>query len=216
MSDLVLYVDSFYVSPYAFSCFVALREKGLAFTTQLVPLHEKGQHRAEYRDRSRTARVPALEHDGFSLSESSAIDEYLEEVFPPPAHPALYPQSTRERAQARQVQAWLRSDLGALREERPTTTMFYAPAERPLSDHGRAAAEKLVRVAEQSLPPGASHLFGAWSIADSDLAFMIQRLLRSGDPVPARVRDYAERQWQRASVREWVERERIPLVAYDG
>ncbi len=54
--DLVLYVDAFYISRYAFSCFVALREKGIPFTTRVVPLQDKAQQRPEYRDRSRTAR----------------------------------------------------------------------------------------------------------------------------------------------------------------
>jgi glutathione S-transferase len=214
--DLVLYVDAFYISPYAFSAFVALREKGLPFATRFVPLQDKAQQRPDYRDRSLTARVPALEHAGFCLAESSAIDEYLEDVFPPPAYRALYPRDVRQRARARQIQAWLRSDLGALREERPTTTMFYQRADRPLSDAGQAAAEKLVRVSEQLLMPGASQLFDAWSIADADLGFMLHRLLRSGDPVPARVRAYAEHQWQRPSAREWDEQKRIPLVPYDG
>src|SRR5689334_19505292 len=147
--DLILYVDAFYISPYAFSAFVALREKDLRFETRFVPLQDKAQQRPEYRDGSVTARVPALVHGDFWLAESSAIAEYLEDVFPPPAHAALYPRDPRRRARARQVQAWLRSDLGALRDERPTTTMFYAHADRPLSATGSAAAAKLVRVTEQ-------------------------------------------------------------------
>lgn len=214
MADPILYVDAFYISPYAFSCFVAFREKGVPFTVRTVPLQDKAHLEPAYRDRSLTARVPALEHDGFWLSESSAIDEYAEDAFPHPAHPALYPASPRERARARQIQAWLRSDLGALREERPTTTMFYARAEAPLSPAATAAAEKLVRVSEQSLASGAAHLCGEWSIADSDLAFMLHRLLLNDHAVPERVRRYAEAQWQRPSVRAWVERERIPLVPY--
>jgi len=213
---LTLYVDAFYISPYAFSCFVTLREKGLAFEVCPVPLQDKAQKEPGYRDRSLTARVPALVHGDFWLSESSAIDEYLEEVFPPPAYAAVYPRDARERARARQVQAWLRSDLMALREERATTTMFYARAEQPLSAAGAAAAETLIRVAEQSLGAGGSYLCDAWSIADADLAFMLQRLIRNGDPVPARLRDYAEREWQRPAAREWVERERIPLVPYES
>ena len=214
--EIVLYVDAFYISPYAFSCFVALREKGVAFAVREVPLQEKGQQRPEYRDASLTARVPALAHGDFWLSESSAIDEYLEETFPPPAHAALYPRDLRQRARARQLQAWLRSDLGALREERPTTTMLYTRAERPLSAAGRAAAEKLVRVAERSLPPGAPQLFDTWSIADADLAFMLHRLICNDEAMPARLAAYAKAQWQRPSIREWVERERIPLVPYEG
>jgi glutathione S-transferase len=214
--DLILYVDAFYISPYAFSAFVALREKCLPFETRFVPLQDKAQQRPEYRNGSVTARVPALVHGDFWLAESSAIDEYLEDVFPPPEHAALYPRDPRGRARARQVQAWLRSDLGALRDERPTTTMFYARADRPLSAAGKAAAEKLVRVTEQVLPADAEHLFGAWSIADADLAFMLQRLVRNGDPVPVRVRAYVERQWRRPAVREWDEQRRTPLVPYEG
>jgi len=213
---LALYVDAFYISPYAFSAFVALREKGLTFEARVVPLQDKAQQRPDYRDGSLTARVPSLVHGDFWLSESSAIGEYLEDVFPPPGHAALYPRDPRGRARARQVQGWLRSDLGALREERPTTTMFYQRADRPLSSAGRAAAEKLVRVTERLLADGAEHLFGAWSIADADLAFMLQRLLRNDESVPARVRAYVERQWRRPAVREWDERQRIPLVPYEG
>jgi glutathione S-transferase len=215
-SQPILYVDAFCISPYAFSTFVALREKGIPFEMRVVALQDKAQQRPDYRERSLTARVPAFEHEGFGLSESSAIDEYLEETFPPPRYPALYPATAQERARARQIQAWLRSDLGALREERPTTTMFYARAERPLSAAAQAAAEKLIRVSERLLAPAAEHLLGAWSIADSDLAFMLHRLLLNGDAVPERVRRYAEGQWQRPSVRAWVERERAPLVPYDG
>jgi glutathione S-transferase len=213
---LVLYVDAFFISPYAFSSFVALREKGLPFETRVVALQDKAQHRPEFRDRSLTGRVPALDHDRFWLGESSAIDEYLEEAFPPPGHPPLYPRTARERARARQLQAWLRSDLMPVREERPTTTMFYARADRPLSSNGKAAAEKLIRVTDQLLPSGSTDLFGSWSIADSDLAYMLHRWLLTGDEVPARIRDYAEAQWRRSSVRDWVDRPRLPLVPYEG
>src|ERR1700687_2235927 len=95
--DLALYIDAFYISPYAFSAFVALREKGLPFATRVVPLQDKAQQRPDLRDGSLTARVPALEHAGFCLAESSAIDEYLEDVFPAPAYPALYPRHVRQR-----------------------------------------------------------------------------------------------------------------------
>lgn len=48
------------------------------------------------------------------------------------------------------------------------------------------------------------------------LGFMLHRLILNGDPVPPRVRAYAEAQWQRPAVREWVEQRRIPLVPYEG
>jgi glutathione S-transferase len=203
--ELVLYGDSKRESPYVFSCFVALREKGLPFELKTFSL-EAGEHRqGDYAARSITGRVPSLRHGDFWLAESSAIDEYLEEVFPPPAHPAIYPAEPRARARARQVQAWLRSDLLPVREERPTSTVFGPPARAPLSGAAREAAERLLAGCEALLPAGAAHLFGAFSIADADLALMLQRLVRSGDPVPERLRAYAEGIWRRPSVREWVE-----------
>ncbi len=205
-----LYGDAFWISPYFFTAFVALREKGLAFEVREVALHEKAQHRAEFAP-SITGRVPALEHDGFWLAESSAIAEYLEDVQPAPA---LLPADARQRARARQVMAWIRSDLMALREERATTSMFYERATKPLSAAGRAAADKLVRVAGALVPDGATTLFGAWSIADADLAFMLHRLLLNDEPVPAKVRAFAEAQWQRPSVRAFVERARPPYRPY--
>ncbi len=211
---LVLHTDAFWISPYVFSCFVTLREKGLAFEIATVPLQEGAHRRPEFRDKSITARVPALDHGDFRLGESSAIIDYLEEAFPAPQTPSVYPERIRDRARARQILAWVRSDLGALREERSTTTMFYEPARTPLTPAGRAAADKLLRVADLLVPADGGPLFGSWSIADADLAFMLHRLIRSGDDVPARIRAWAGSQWSRPSVREFVEHPRDPYVPY--
>jgi glutathione S-transferase len=213
-SELTLYGDAFWISPYVFSCFVAMREKGLRFAVSEVSLADGEQRRDAYRERAFTGKVPALVHGDFWLTESSAIIEYLEEVFPAPAHPAVLPANPLARARARQLMAWIRSDLLALRAERPTTTMFYVPATSPLSAAGAAAAESLLRVADAVVPETSESLFGAWSIADADLAFMLHRLILNDDPVPAHIRRYAERQWQRPSVQEYVNRERQPLRPY--
>lgn len=211
---IVLHTDAYWISPYVFSCFVALHEKALPFETSTVSLNDKEQERPAYRDRSLTARVPALEHGDFWLAESSAILEYLDDAFPAPGHQRVLPEGIRERARARQILAWIRSDLGALRDERPTTTMFYERATAPLSPAGEAAAQKLIRVADLAIPEGATSLFGEWSIADSDLAFMLHRLLLNGHEVPSKLRAFAEAQWTRPSVRGFIERTRQPYVPY--
>jgi glutathione S-transferase len=203
-----LYVDSHWDSPYVFSVFVAMKEKGLAFETIALDLDAGEQRSASYQAKSLTARVPCIEHDGVVLSESLAIIEYLDEVFPAPAHPRLLPATVAGRARARQLLGWLRSDLLPLREERPTTTMFFERATAPLSERARMAADKLVRVAEAVIPAGEGALFGDWSSADADLAFMLHRLILNADPVPERVRRYASAQWQRPSVRAFVGRQR--------
>ena len=198
---MLLYVDSHFVSPYAMSVFVALREKALLFQVQALDLASGAAQADDFATMSITQRVPTLVDDGFTLSESSAIAEYLDEAYP---GARLYPSGLQARARARQVQAWLRSDLMALRQERSTDVVFRAPTDKPLSDAARAAADKLIAGASALLAHGGPHLFDSWSIADADLALMLNRLVRNGDAAPKLLADYATRQWQRPSVQEWV------------
>jgi glutathione S-transferase len=211
---LTLYSDSFSISPYAFSVFVALEEKGVPYALKTVSLADKAHQRPEYKESSLTGRIPAIDHDGFWLAESAAIVDYLEEVFPAPQYRRALPEAPRERARARMVMHWVRSDLMPVREERSTHTMFYERAEQPLSAEGQAAAARLIEIASRLLPEGATSLFGAWCQADSDLAFMLQRLLLNGHDVPKKLRAFVEAQWARPSVQKWVGHKRPPYVPY--
>jgi glutathione S-transferase len=199
---IVLYTDAFWISPYVFTCFVALREKGLPFETRSVALQDKEQRGAAFQKRSLTGRVPALEHGDFTLT------------FPTPGHPSIYPAELRARARARQVLGWIRTDLMPIREERATHTMFYARATEPLSAAGRDAAERLLFVADQLVTEGKPTLFGAFSIADADLAFMLHRLILNGDPVPSKLVGFARGIWERPCIREFAAHERLPYVPY--
>ena len=212
--SLTLYSELFWISPYVFTCFVALREKGIAFDVKEISLGDGEHLRPPFCDASLTAKVPALEHDGFWIGESMAIVEYIEEAFPAPRHAALFPSSIHDRARARQLMAWVRSDLLPLKEVRPTTTMFYEHATTALEGEGRKSADKLIRVTEQCLSHGGPTLFERWSIADADLAFHLHRLVQSGDELPPRVRAYAEAQWARPAVKEFVQHPRKPYVPY--
>lgn len=207
METLQLYVDQRFLSPYAMSAFVVLHEKGLPFACHGVDLDAGDNLLPDYASASLTARVPLLVDGDFRLSESSAIAEYLEARYPAPAYAAVYPQDEQQRARARQVQAWLRSDLLPLREQRNTEVVFLRPVSTPLDEAGQRAAAKLIRVAEACLADGAANLFGEWCIADTDLAVMLLRLVNNGDTVPDRLADYARRQWQRPSVQAWLARQ---------
>lgn len=211
---LTLYGEPFWGSPYVFSCHVALREKGLPFTFVPIELSAAEHRRAPYYERAFTGKVPALAHGDFWLTESSAIIEYLDEVFPAPHYPRLLPADPMARARARQIMSWIRSDVMALREERPTTTMFYERATTPLSTAGGAAAAALLHVAAASIPSSGGPLFGSWSIADADLTFMLHRLILNGHELPASVRTWADAQWRRPSVQEYVAHPRDPYRAY--
>ncbi|MBB5392608.1 MULTISPECIES: glutathione transferase [unclassified Herbaspirillum] len=200
---LQLYVDAQFISPYAMSAFVTLTEKGLPFELLTIDLAARQNQGAGYASVSLTRRVPTLSDGQFHLAESTAIAEYLEERFPAPAHRAVYPADVRQRAKAREVQAWLRSDLMPIRQERPTEVVFYGEGFAPLSAAAKAAADKLAAAA-QTLLAGKDNLFGEWCIADTDLAVMLNRLALHGDPLPPALQQYAKRQWQRPSVQQWV------------
>lgn len=207
--DLVLFGSDRYTSPYVFSAFVTLKEKGVPFRLEVLSLERKEHQRPEYADPSYTGKVPALRHGDFWLAESSAIDEYVDEAFPPPAHPRLYPEDVRQRALVRMLQAFLRSDLAPLRQERPTTTLFLAePPGGPLGPEARGAAERLCRLADRLLAPGASFVTGAFTPGDADLALMLHRLVANGDPCPERLAAYARAIFARPSAREWLSRTR--------
>jgi glutathione S-transferase len=211
-SELTLWVDAFWISPYAFSTFVALEEKGLPFDTQEVAMHRAEFRSPDYVRRSITARVPTLRHGDFHLSESSAIAEYLEEAFP--ATTRLFPRDLQQRGRARQIMAWVRSDLMPIRAERSTETIFYGLPTAPLSEPGQQAAAKLLATAEVFVPPGATSLFGTFSLADADLALMLQRLGKNGSPLPEKLQRFADAVWARPSVQKWVQHARPTFVPY--
>ncbi|OPA84492.1 glutathione S-transferase [Pseudomonas fluorescens] len=206
--QLRLYVDAQFTSPYAMSVFITLREKGLAFDTLTVDLDTAQNREPDFARLSLTQRVPTLVDGDFALSESSAISEYLDEAFP---DTAVYPADPKQRARARQVQAWLRSDLLPIRQERSTLVVFYGQKMPPLTPVAEAAAHKLISAAQVLLAGDPPNLFGEWCIADVDLAVMLNRLVLNGDSVPAELVAYAQRQWQRPSVQEWVRQQRPVL-----
>ena len=84
------------LSSYSASIRIACALKGLTPELRLPP---DGSYRSPaYRAIVPLGTVPALLDDGFVLSESAAILEYLDERFP---QPSLLPGTARERARAR-------------------------------------------------------------------------------------------------------------------
>jgi glutathione S-transferase len=194
-----LYVDSLYTSPYALSAFVALTEKGLPFSVKTVDLEGGEQRLAGYADRALTGRVPALVEGDFVLTESSAITEYLEESFPAPEYVRAV---SRRPSPARAGTA--DSGLGA---QRPAAGPHGARhGNRVLqslraADRHRAAGGRQAGARGRHLIQGPQNIFGDWSLADTDLAIMLSRLVRNGDAVPAKLQEYVDFQWQRRRYR---------------
>lgn len=85
-------------SPFLRSVEIALHEKGVDYELHaLAP----GEHKQpEYLARHPFGRIPAFEHDGFTIYETQAIIRYIDEVF---ATPPLTPGNPRARARMNQV-----------------------------------------------------------------------------------------------------------------
>jgi glutathione S-transferase len=75
-----------------------LKEKGLAYTSHYLRLPEGEHLSADYLAINPDGQVPALVHDGAVITETSVINEYLDDAFP---DPPLRPASPIERARMR-------------------------------------------------------------------------------------------------------------------
>jgi glutathione S-transferase len=212
MQALTLYTEAFWRNPWDCTVYVALREKGLDFH-RAISMYREGIGVVDaLHAYSITGTAPVLQHGSFWLAESQAIVEYLEDAFPPPEWPRLLPAETMARARARQLMSWIRTSAEALRRERTTDhIIFPVRAELPpLSPTAAQDARRLLEVADRLGAGPSGALFGAFSIADVDFAFMLMRLVASGAPVPAPVAAYTAAVWERPSVREFVAHPRPP------
>ncbi len=205
---ITLYGDVRWTSPWVLAVWAALREKGIPFETRLLDL-KKGEHReGDYPRLSLTGKVPALVHGGVWIGESLAILEYLEEVFGPPGHPRLYPDTPAARARDRQVLAWLRSDLFELRRCMPFEGIFLEMPAPEVTPKAREEAEQLLRVVATRI----SATRPEFTLADYELAFALRRLIRYGFDLSGHQEAvaYSESIWNRASVQSWAKQPRPP------
>jgi glutathione S-transferase len=202
--DLTLFAESTWMSPWVFHALVALEEKQLPYKLEIVPLPIPPSTRTALQATSIIAKLPILAHGDVWISESLAISEYLAETFPAPDHPRLFPADLTERARARQLMMFLRTSLMALRDARPTSSVFGRPITRPMPDKAKEEAAELERIALAMLPAERGTLFAEWSIADCDLALALMRLIANQDPLDRRLINYALAHFDRRSVRRFI------------
>jgi maleylpyruvate isomerase len=79
---------------------VALRLKGLPFEEIPIDILSGGQFEPGYEAVNAERVVPTVIHDGYSVFQSLAIIEYLDDIHP---KPRLIPEDARERAYARSL-----------------------------------------------------------------------------------------------------------------
>ena len=95
-----LYTHPFSIFPRRVS--IALHEKGLEYQSVETDLLTKPAS-PSFLALNPFAQIPVLDVDGFVISESIAILEYLEDKYP---SPSLLPKSVEARAVARKLMCW--------------------------------------------------------------------------------------------------------------
>jgi maleylacetoacetate isomerase len=115
MTDVKLF--TYWRSSAAYRVRIALNLKKV--DAQQIPIHlvkDGGeQHSEAYRAINPNGLVPALVHDGVTISNSLAIIEYLDEVYP---DPALLPGDAAARARVRQISQAIACDIHPLQNLR--------------------------------------------------------------------------------------------------
>jgi glutathione S-transferase len=211
---LILYAGDRNRSSWSMRAFLMLRTKGLEFEERTIELDEDPD-RSHRREVSPTGKVPVLHHGDLVIPDSLAILEYLEERFPPPRFPALWPADPRERAHARWLAAAMHSGFARLREVM-SFHLCFRPDKPAVPDDAAAEAREALGFWEAALAakraPGA-FLFGPFGGADAMFAPVVIRLTsfrvsRSGTPKAAA---YMEAVLAHPAVEEWMtEARRLP------
>lgn len=98
MSEVTVYGAPY--STYVRAVRLALEEKGVPYELVEVDIFAEGGVPAEHFARQPFGKIPAFEHAGFPLYETSAIIHYIDEAFD---GPALMPSTTQGRARANQI-----------------------------------------------------------------------------------------------------------------
>jgi glutathione S-transferase len=135
---------------------IYLAEKGIELEGELVSLIEGRQKSDEHLRRHPLGKLPVLElDDGSFLTESTAIIEYLEELYPDPPMIGRTPQ---ERARTRELDR--QADLGVLiafgRAVHATNSPLGLPAVPEVARHSLEAAPPVLEILDGRL---ADHTF---------------------------------------------------------
>ena len=157
---------------------VALTWKGVPFEERTILLTQD-KTRTERRKVSPTGKLPALHHGGLVIPDSLAIIEYLEEAFPPPSYPALWPADRALRARARWLAASMHSGFMKVREGM-SFNLCFLPRVPEAPPEALAEAQEVLALWEAALSSGdrrgGPYLCGAFCAADVMFATMAERL----------------------------------------
>ena len=216
----VLFIGEKNVSSWSMRAWVALTWKGVPFEERTILLTQD-KSRAERRKVSPTGKLPVLHHGGLVIPDSLAIIDYLEETFPPPSYPALWPSDRAQRVRARWLAASMHSGFMKVREGM-SFNLCFLPRVPEASPEALAEAQEVLELWEAALARperrGGPYLCGAFCAADVMFATMAVRLRAFGVPASdfPQAREYLSAVLAAPPVKAWMDQARAlpPMAEY--
>lgn len=190
-------------SSWSLRGWLAARQSGLAFETQVIPLYGENWDAAKAgipELAPSQGKVPVLwDRDGV-VWDSLAILGYLSDKV---GRDRYWPKADDARALARAMVTEMHSSFGALRSELPFNLRM-EPVAKPLTDAVRADVERILTLWAQArarFGQGGPFLFGTFGAADIFFAPVVVRFRQYGVPVPGFAAAYMDAIWDH----EWLE-----------
>ena len=204
VSALALLIGNKNYSSWSLRPWLALRQSGLAFDEERVPLNTP-EFAERVRAWSPAGRVPVLRHGALAIWDSLAICEYLADAFP---ETRLWPADSAERAHARVGLG--RDALGLPVAARPDADERAREAaarcrRRPSSRADIARIGAIWRDCRERAGARGPFLFGDFSIADAMFAPVAFRFATYGVALGALEGDYAEALRATPALRAWAD-----------
>lgn len=161
-------------SPFAWRVWLALEHKGLPYEQRVISFDKRETQSPEYTKLNPRAKVPVIVDGDFTLYESAAILEYLDERFPDT--PRLFPADLRERAIVRRVVRETDHYVGVPVQAIARELFTRAPEQREALDRHIDLVRREVAGYEQAI--AGEYLCGALSAADFSLYPLFAMLAR--------------------------------------
>jgi glutathione S-transferase len=157
--------------------FITLAEKGLPYDIHTIDLFANEQYKPEYLKINPKGVVPALDHDGAVVIESSLICEYLDETFPAVR---LVPADPFSRARMRLWSKEVDEHLFAATRELSFSAMFRERMRNMTEDQRQA---RFSNVGESTYEQGVESPYVYQGIAVFERAFdKMEKDLAAGGP----------------------------------
>lgn len=192
-------------SSWSLRAWLACRQSGLPFETQVVALYGEGWDEAKRAIPAlapSAGKVPVLWDGDGVVWESLAILDYLADEV---GRDRFWPKDSAARGLARAMVAEMHAGFAAMRGELPFNLRM-TPVAKPLTGAVRGDVDRVLTLWAQArarFAQGGPFLFGTFGAADISFAPVVVRLRQYGVPVPGFAAAYMDAVWEHEWLAAW-------------